>query len=99
VKFLANFKVDKNHKVIRQRATDLASLQPTAATLKLSETNEIQSLRSYIDEQQEKMQQIIWGMQDDYKRLARAFDKFVVANFPTHEVETKENMHDSPTTN
>jgi hypothetical protein len=38
-------------------------------------------------------------MQDDYKRLARAFDKFVVANFPTHEDETKENMHDSSTTN
>jgi hypothetical protein len=26
VKFLANFKVDKNHKGIRQRATDLTSL-------------------------------------------------------------------------
>jgi hypothetical protein len=25
-KFLANFKVDRNNKVIRQRATDLASL-------------------------------------------------------------------------
>jgi hypothetical protein len=28
-------------------------------------------------------------MQDDYKRLACAFDKSVVANFPSHEVETK----------
>ena len=26
VKFLANFKVDRNHKVVSQRATDLASL-------------------------------------------------------------------------
>jgi hypothetical protein len=41
------------------------------------------------------MQQIIGGKQDGYKRLARAFDKSVVGNFPTHEVETKENMHDS----
>jgi hypothetical protein len=31
-KFLANFKVDKNNKVIRQRATDLASLRPTMDT-------------------------------------------------------------------
>jgi hypothetical protein len=40
-KFLANFKVDKNHKVIRQRVTDLASLRPATATPKVSETNKI----------------------------------------------------------
>jgi hypothetical protein len=45
------------------------------------------------------MQQIIGGMQDDYKRLASAFNNSVVANFPTHKVETKENMHDSSPTN
>jgi hypothetical protein len=39
------------------------------------------------------------GMQKDYKRLACAFDKFVVLNFPSREVETKENMHDSSATN
>jgi hypothetical protein len=36
-KFLANFKVDRNNKVVRQRATDLASLRPTAATPKVSD--------------------------------------------------------------
>jgi hypothetical protein len=30
------------------------------------------------------------GKQDDYKRLAQAFDKSVVANFPTHEIEANE---------
>ena len=69
--------MDKNHKVV-QRATDLASLRPDAASPKVSETNETQSLRSYIDEQREQMQQIIGSMQDDYKRLAHAFDKSVV---------------------
>jgi hypothetical protein len=34
------------------------------------------------------MQQIIEDMQNDYRRLARAFDTFVIANFPSHEVET-----------
>jgi hypothetical protein len=90
-KFLANFKVDRNHKVIQQRASD----RPSAATPKVSETNEIQSLRSYIDEQWEHMQQIIGDIQDDYKMLARVFYKSVVTNFPTHEVKTKENMNDS----
>ena len=31
-KFLANFKVDRNHKVVRQWATDLASLRPATVT-------------------------------------------------------------------
>jgi hypothetical protein len=44
-KFLANFKVGTNNKVVRQRATDLASLRPTTATPKVSDTNELQSLK------------------------------------------------------
>jgi hypothetical protein len=32
-KVLANFKMDRNNKVIRQRATDLASLRPTTNTV------------------------------------------------------------------
>jgi hypothetical protein len=44
------------------------------------------------------MQQNIRDMQNDYKRLACVFDKFVVANFPSHEVETRENTRDSSAT-
>jgi hypothetical protein len=50
-KFLANFKVDRNNKVVRQRATDLASLRPTTTTPEVSNTNELQSLKNYVDEQ------------------------------------------------
>jgi hypothetical protein len=38
-------------------------------------------------------------MQEDYKRLARAFDKFDVAYFPSHEGKTRENTHDPSITN
>jgi hypothetical protein len=40
-KFLANFKVDRNNKVVRQQATDLALLRPTTATPEVSNTNEL----------------------------------------------------------
>jgi hypothetical protein len=33
------------------------------------------------------MQNIIGGMQNDYRRLVCAFDKSIVVNFPSHEVE------------
>ena len=44
-KFLANFKVDRNNKVVRHRATDPASLQPTPDIPNVSNTNDLQSLR------------------------------------------------------
>jgi hypothetical protein len=86
-KYLANFKVDRNNKVVRQRATDSTSLQPTPDIPNVSNTNELQSLKNYVDEQREQMQNIIGGMQNDYRRLVRTFDKSSIANFPSHEVE------------
>jgi hypothetical protein len=47
--FLANFKVDRNNKVVRQRTTDLALLRPITNTPNVSNTNELQSLKAYID--------------------------------------------------
>jgi hypothetical protein len=41
------------------------------------------------------MQNIIEGMQKDYRRLVRAFDKSTIANFPSHEVELGENTRNS----
>jgi hypothetical protein len=86
-RFLANFKVDRNNKVVRHRAIDLASLRPTPDIPNVSNTNELQSLKNYVDEQREQMQNIIGDMQNDYRRLARAFNKSSIANFSSHEVE------------
>jgi hypothetical protein len=66
-KFLENFKVDRNNNVVRQRATDPASLRPTPDIPNVSNTNELQSLNAYIDEQQEQMQHIV-GV---YKRIIK----------------------------
>jgi hypothetical protein len=38
-------------------------------------------------------------MQDNYKMLACAFHKSIIANFSSHEVETRENTHDSSAAN
>jgi hypothetical protein len=94
-KFLANFKVDRNNKVVRHRATDPASLRPTPEIPNVSNTNELQSLRNYVDEQREQMQNIIGDMQKDYRRLVRAFDKSSIANFPSHEVELGDNTRNT----
>lgn len=49
-KYLANFKVDKNQKVVRIHEINLAPLRPIAATPNVSNTDDIQALRSYVDE-------------------------------------------------
>jgi hypothetical protein len=97
-KFLADFKVDRNNKVIRQRATDMASLRPTTITPNVSSTNELQSLQAYIDEQREQLQRIVGDIQNDHKRLARALDKSAMANLPSHEVELREYTRNSSAT-
>jgi hypothetical protein len=38
-------------------------------------------------------------MQEDYKRLACAFDKSDVANFPSHKGKTRENTRDPSAAN
>jgi hypothetical protein len=65
---------------------------------KVSNTNELQYLKNYIDEQRDQMQNIIGGMQKDYRRLVRVFNKSTVANFPSHEVELGENTRISSAT-
>jgi hypothetical protein len=83
----------------RSVMSDWSGFAPTnAATLKVSKTHEIQSLRTYIDEQRDQMQQIIGSMQNDYKRLVRAFDKSIIVNFPSHEFESGENTRYNPFT-
>ena len=67
-------------------------------TPNVSNINELQSLKAYIDEQREQMQHIVGGVQKDYKRLVRAFDKSTIVNFPSHEVELGENTRDSSAT-
>jgi hypothetical protein len=41
------------------------------------------------------MQNIIGGMQNDYRRLVRAFDKSSITNFPSHEVELRGNTRNT----
>jgi hypothetical protein len=94
-KFLADFKADRNNKVVWQRATDLASLRPTTITPNVSSTNELQSLKAYIDKQREQLQRIVGDIQNDHKRLVCALDKSTMANLPSHEVELREYTRNS----
>jgi hypothetical protein len=87
--------VDRNNKVVWQRAADLASLRPTTNTPNVSSTNEVQSLKAYINKQREQMQRIVGDIQNDHKRLVHALDKSTIVNLPLHEVELREYTRNS----
>jgi hypothetical protein len=76
----------------------MASLRPTTDIPNVNNTNELQSLKAYIDEQREQMQRIIGDIQNDHKRLVCALDKSTIANFTSHEVELREYTRDSSAT-
>jgi hypothetical protein len=89
-RFLANFKVDRNNKIVRHRATDPASLRPTPDIPNVSNTNELQSLKNYVDEQREQMQNIIGDMQND------CHNPFMgCTRNPSHEVELRGNTRNT----
>jgi hypothetical protein len=97
--FFADFKVDLNQKLVREREYNLANLRPAVLEPTISKSDDIQALRSYVEEKQEQMQQILGGVQEDNRRLARAFDKTAITKFLSHEVETKQHPEDSSTAN
>jgi hypothetical protein len=66
-------------------------------TPNVSSTNELQSFKAYIEEQQEQMQRIVGDIQNDHKRLVRVLDKSTIANLPSHEVELREYTRSSAT--
>jgi hypothetical protein len=67
-------------------------------TPNISSTNELQSLKAYIDEQREQVQRIVGDIQNDHKRLVCALDKSIIANLPSYEVELMEYTRDSSAT-
>jgi hypothetical protein len=72
-------------KLVWQKDCDLTSLRPTALAPNVSKFDDVHFLRVYVDEQREQLQQLIGGMQDDFKRMTHIFEKSVILNFPSHD--------------
>jgi hypothetical protein len=60
-KFLSHFTVDCHQKITKQEEIKLASLLPSLPTTNARKSNDIQSLRQYIDLQRDQLKQYIQG--------------------------------------
>jgi hypothetical protein len=68
-KFLSQYTVGRHKKVVKHGETDVASLLSPLQTPNVSKPDDIQSIKQYVDHQQNQMKQQIGGLEESIRKL------------------------------
>jgi hypothetical protein len=98
-KFLSQYTVDRHQKVVKHRETDVTSLLYSLQIPNVSKPDDIQSIKQYVDHQQNQMKQQIGGLEESIRKLTCTLEKFVAASFPSYETSNRISMFNTSTTN
>jgi hypothetical protein len=79
-KFLSQYTVDHHQKVVKHGETDVVSLLSSLQVPNVSKTDDIQSIKHYVDEQQNQMKQHIRGLEESIRKLICALEKSVASS-------------------
>ena len=71
-KFLSQYTVDRHQKVVKHGETDVASLLSSLQVPNVSKPGDIQSIKHYVDQQQDQMKQQIGGLEESIRKLTRS---------------------------
>jgi hypothetical protein len=82
-KFLSKYTVDRQQKVVKHGETDIGSLLSSLQVPNISKSDDIQSIKHYVDQQQDQMKQQIGGLEKSIRKLICALEKSVAPNFPS----------------
>jgi hypothetical protein len=93
-KFLPQYTVDRHQKVIKHGETDVASLLSSLQVPNVSKPGNIQSIKKYVDHQQNQMKQQIGGLEESIRKLTRTLEKYVAPSFPSYETSNRVFMLD-----
>jgi hypothetical protein len=88
-KFLSQYTVDRHQKVIKHGETDVASLLSSLQVPNVSKPDDIQSIKYYVDQQQDQMKQQIVGLEESIRKLTRTLEKSVAPSFPSYETSNR----------
>jgi hypothetical protein len=91
-KFLSQYTVDRHQKVIKHGETDVASLLSSLQVPNVSKPDDIQSIKYYVDQQQDQMKQQIVGLEESIRKLTRTLEKYVAPSFPSYETSNRISM-------
>jgi hypothetical protein len=98
-KFLSQYTVDHHQKVIKHGETNVASLLSSLQVPNVSKPDDIQSIKQYVDHQQNQMKQQIGGLEESIRKLTRTLEKSVAPSFPSYETSNRVFMPDVSATN
>ena len=98
-KFLSQYTVDRHQKVVNHGETDVTSLLSSLQVPKVSKPDDIQSIKQYVDHQQNQMKQQTGGLEESIRKLTRTLEKSVAPSFPSYETSNRISMSNTSTTN
>jgi hypothetical protein len=91
--------VDRHQKVVKYGETNVASLISSLQVPNVSKPDDIQSIKQYVDHQQNQMKQQIRGLEESIRKLTRALEKSVAPSFPSYETSNRVFMFDASAIN
>jgi hypothetical protein len=98
-KFLSQYMVDRHQKVVKHGETDVTCLLSLLQVPNVSKPNDIQSIKQYVDHQQNQMKQQIGGLEESIRKLTRTLEKSVAPSFPSYETSNRISMSNTSATN
>jgi hypothetical protein len=84
-KFLSQFMVDRHQKAVKHEEIEVTSLLSSLQIPNVSKPDDIQSIKQYIDQQQNQMKQKIRGLEESIRKLTCSLEKSVAPSFPSFE--------------
>jgi hypothetical protein len=85
--------------VVKHRETDVASLLSSLQIPNISKLDDIQSIKQYVDQQQNQMKQQIGGLEESIRKLTRSLEKYVAPSFPSYETCNRISMSNTSAIN
>jgi hypothetical protein len=98
-KFLSQYMVDRHQKIVKHGETDVTSLISSLQVPNVSKPDDIQSIKQYVDHQQNQMKQQIGGLEKSIRKLTRTLEKSVASSFPSYETSNRISMSNTSATN
>jgi hypothetical protein len=98
-KFLSQYTVDRHQKIVKHGYTDVTSLISLLQVPNVSKPDDIQSIKQYVDHQQNQMKQHIGGLEESIRNLTRTLEKSVAPSFPSYETSNRISMSNTSATN
>jgi hypothetical protein len=91
--------VDRHQKVIKHGETDVTSLLSSLQVPNVSKSDDIQSIKQFVDNQQNQMKQQIGGLEESIRKLTRTLEKSIAPSFPSYKTSNRISMSNTSATN